>query len=102
VFRFATFVAFNNSAAEDVATSPISCPMLFNACRYLWKQGGLGDGGGGGDFNSPVLLFSLFFLTESEAEAEPPRVKWRVFRMIDSWPPAPRVTSQVYFSIMRV
>lgn len=114
VLSFSTFVVFNNSAAEDVVTSPISCPMLFNACRYLWKQGGLGSVRHGGGWrkggrrgwlwlicsSSSLPLFSGRREIESELEAERARVKWRVFRIIDSWLPALRVTSQVYFSIV--
>lgn len=47
----------------------------------------VGGGGGWGDFDSPVLLhFSSFLEGEigSELEAERARVKWRVFRIIDS------------------
>lgn len=38
-FALATFVVLNNSTAASL----ISCPMLFNACRYLWNHGGLGE-----------------------------------------------------------
>lgn len=106
VCPLATVVVFNNSAAEDVVTSPISCPMLFNACRYLWKQGGLGSVQHGARWrgwlwlacsSSPALLFSGRRKIENELESERARVKWCVFRVIDSWLPALRVTSQVYF-----
>lgn len=76
---------------------------VFVAWARMWGWRG-GEGGGGGDFDPPVHLlhFLLFFWEEGDSRASLEaerggRVKWRVFRIIDSWPPAPRVTSQVYF-----